>query len=1091
MKPCFISRLILLTVAANTAHAAGTTSIWTKTSGGSGGSWGTPGNWDSAPTFVADDTVDFSTLNITADAVTTLDGPRTAGSLKFGDTTASHNWSVNTGTSGTLTLDVTTGTPTIEVVNRTATIGAAIGGNEGLKKTGAGTLSITNAANNYSGGTTVSEGVLSAGASNNSNYLGSGAATVESGATLNLNSSRGTYPAITLNGVGASGQSGALVLGGGSSFSSITATSLTLGSDATIGTQNSTGNGNSIAGSVVLGAHTLTLNPLTPAAAPASESLTISAPISGTGSLLQNGPGQTTLSGTNTHTGTTTAWAGALVANKPTALPGYDTAGKVIIDGGTIGTRVGGTDWTTAQVDTLLANATKTYGELGIDTSNASLTQWTAFTTSNLGPDLGLNKLGGNTLTLNQANTYTGKTIITTGTLLATNAAALPGYDTAGKVVFFGGTLGLQVGGAGWTTAEVDTLLVNATKTRGALGLDTTNGNLTQWTPFTNTNFSSTVGLAKLGNNTLTLDQANTYTSVTTVSAGTLKFVKTASLYNGTVASWTAANINVKSGATLALHVGGTDQFTSGNVDTLLTNISVAANANAGLQSGAVVGLDTSNATGGSFTQGNAIANSTGTNGGAIGLTKLGTGTLVLDKTNTYTGVTKVGANGTTSGGTLMVGGDPSATNGGWDIQNGTVNFQSGTTINVASGKSITTGGGTANNLRNLNVAGTVVNAGSLGLNGGAVFTLNAGATWTQSGTVNIKPNTTFTSNILTVNTGASFKYTNTSTAFGLSASAGSNGGNSTLSIAGGSFETGVGFVNSGGTAGSANLQISNGGTLKLTADVTDLASNSGTTTPFNVQVGSGGGIVDTNGFVTTLNVPVGGTGGLTKSGAGTLTLTGINSYTGDTTVSGGILSVAGPDFDDASSVTIGTNGKLNLNFAGTDTVGALSINGGAPLADGVYSSATHPMYITGSGTLTVVAPDDNFASWAGDQGLNGDPDADFDKDGIADATEYVLGTNPKAASNSGITAQKSGSNMVFTFHRSDDSETSDITLNVQAGTTLAAWPQVFNVGATNATSSAGVNITENGDGDDKIEVTIPTAAATKLFARLKVSVAQ
>ena len=114
-----------------------------------------------------------------------------------------------------------------------------------------------------------------------------------------------------------------------------------------------------------------------------------------------------------------------------------------------------------------------------------------------------------------------------------------------------------------------------------------------------------------------------------------------------------------------------------------------------------------------------------------------------------------------------------------------------------------------------------------------------------------------------------------------------------------------------------------------------------------------------------------------------------------------------------------------------------------------------------------------------------------FDKDGISDATEYVLGTDPKASSTPGITAQKSGGNLIFTFNRSDDSETSDVTLAVQAGSTLDQWPLSYNVGATTATSSAGVAVTENGAAADTVTVSIPTSAATKLFARLKVTVAE
>ena len=152
--------------------------------------------------------------------------------------------------------------------------------------------------------------------------------------------------------------------------------------------------------------------------------------------------------------------------------------------------------------------------------------------------------------------------------------------------------------------------------------------------------------ITKTGSGTMLLSGTNKNAGAMTITAGTLQFAKMASLYNNTPANWTAAKINVKSGATLALNVdsAATAGFDSTNLNTLLANISVAGSATSGLQSGASIGLDTSTAAGGTFTQGNIITNSTGANGGAISLTKLGTGTLILDKSNTYTGSTSVKA---------------------------------------------------------------------------------------------------------------------------------------------------------------------------------------------------------------------------------------------------------------------------------------------------------------------------------------------------------------------------------------------------------------------------------------------------------------
>ncbi len=120
-----------------------------------GGSWPTAGNWaGEAVAGGTGRTADFGTLNLLADATVTLDGPRMIGNLTFGDTTPSHNWIVNAGSGGPLTLDLATGMPVIAVNNGTTTLNVVLAGTKGLAKTGAGNL-ILGAENLYSGGTTI------------------------------------------------------------------------------------------------------------------------------------------------------------------------------------------------------------------------------------------------------------------------------------------------------------------------------------------------------------------------------------------------------------------------------------------------------------------------------------------------------------------------------------------------------------------------------------------------------------------------------------------------------------------------------------------------------------------------------------------------------------------------------------------------------------------------------------------------------------------------------------------------------------------------------------------------------------------------
>ena len=214
-------------------------------------------------------------------------------------------------------------------------------------------------------------------------------------------------------------------------------------------------------------------------------------------------------------------------------------------------------------------------------------------------------------------NTYSGGTTINAGTLSLTGSGTL-GAGT-GALALGGGTLDL-----GATSQTVGAVTITAAP---ATGNTIQNGSLTgtSYTASNTTgnaivtaNLLGTGALAKSGAGTLTLSGTNNYSGTSTVSAGVLEFVTEASLYNGTSANWTAANL-IASGGTLAFGVGGAGGFTTGDVTTLLTNLNGAVTNN-GLRIGSAIGFDTTNAAGGTFTVADVIRNTTGTGGGAVGV---------------------------------------------------------------------------------------------------------------------------------------------------------------------------------------------------------------------------------------------------------------------------------------------------------------------------------------------------------------------------------------------------------------------------------------------------------------------------------------
>ena len=218
-------------------------------------------------------------------------------------------------------------------------------------------------------------------------------------------------------------------------------------------------------------------------------------------------------------------------------------------------------------------------------------------------------------------------------------------------------------------------------------------------------NISGDGDFTKAGSSTITLSGTNTYGGVTTINGGTVNFTKAYSLYGGNSASWTPANITIGSGVTAVFNVGGTGEFTTGNVSTLLTNL-LAVNNN-GLRSGANLAFNTAS----TITIADNITNSVGTGGGAIAVSKRGSGTLTLSGNNSFTGGFWNG-----NAGTLILKNSNAVGTGTLDFSYSTLKLDNtGTGQNILLANGLNTNGCTL-----VNVAGDNKVLGGFGLNSGS-----------------------------------------------------------------------------------------------------------------------------------------------------------------------------------------------------------------------------------------------------------------------------------------------------------------------------------------------------------------------------------
>ncbi|BDU21085.1 autotransporter-associated beta strand repeat-containing protein [Dyella sp. GSA-30] len=683
-------------------------------------------------------------------------------------------------------------------------------------------------------------------------------------------------------------------------------------------------------------------------AAGANMTAVIGSALIGTGGLEKDDLGTLVLEGTNTYTGGTAINGGVLQVSRNSSL-GF-AAGTLSFDGGTL---------RNTGAFLIARDITINQGGATFDTQDdLNLTH------AIVGAGA-LTKIGSSTLTLGGANTYAGGTAIDGGTVSVSSDANLG--DASGALSLDGGTL---LNTAAFTSAR------NVTLGNGG-GTFNTQGDLT---------LSSAIGgtgaLTKNGGSALVLAANNTYTGGTTISGGVLQ------LGNGGTAGSVIGNI-VDNG-TLVFDRSDTSAF-----------------------AGAISGSGS--------------------------LEQQGSGTTVLSGANTYTGPTAVRAgslivNGDQTAATGATSVDAGGTLGGMGVIGGDVNLADGATLSPGN---VGTAPGT------LSIKGSLAMSGASNLNvdfgqanvvGGPLNDLvQVGGDLTLDGNLNVSVSSggsfdpgiyrimsyggTLTDNGLSIGSVPSPDYflqtsiaqqVNLVNTNGLSVNFwDGNGARGDGQVQGGDgvWQNTAGNDNWTNLNGSINASYQDstfaifaGAAGTVTVDTSLGAINTSgmqfATDGYRVEgdpialVGTGGnapvirvgdGTTLGASMTATIASELQGTDGLTKTDLGTLVLAGDNTYTGNTTISGGTLQLGEGGTTGSILGDVADNGTLAFNrsdvhafdgqisgtggltqvgsgttvLTGVNTyTGATTVQGGTLLINGDQTAATGATTVQSGGTI-------------------------------------------------------------------------------------------------------------------------------------------